>query len=177
MSSLLNLTVKDRKKLFLKTLKNKALKEEKELRTYTLGSCDGPFFQGVQLDSLIFAANNPYELWLLVYRYMLKHSNTGEVKNVIRFKDLDDELFTSKTIFLDIDDCKKDTFDMLNSDDLYDGISSLMESDTDDDVTIEEVVDEFIEDFFMNDYFWAREINNYDYISDEEKDDSEEDSE
>ena len=90
------------------------------------------------------------------------------VKNVLRFKDLDNEVFTPKTIYVD---CKKDeSFDMLNSEDLYDGIASLMESDTDNNVTIEEVVDEFIEDFFTNDYFWAREINNYDYISSDEED-------
>lgn len=173
MTSLLNLKPSKRKELFISKMKELALNEEQDKRPYSLGSRDDGN-SNINLNNLVFVANNPYELWLIVYEYLNK--NISYQKKVISLDRISktEIILNNKIVPEDEDD---NNFQMYDDEDIIDSIEYLMEGDTDDDIKMEDLIEEVIENFFKNDYFWAREINDIEYITDEDDDDEDDDDE
>ena len=167
MATLLSLTPKKRNTLFMNKMKELAFNSEKEKTCYCVSSRDQDF-TNINLNNLVFVANNVYELWLIVYSYLNKHiDRQKQVISMDRVSSKGEILLNYKNLPDDEDDEK---FQMYDDADIIDTIEFLMEDDADDSVKIEDVVEEVIEDFFKNDYFWAREINDNDYTTDSDED-------
>ena len=165
MTTLLNLTPKKRKELFMAKMKDFALEEEKDKRPYALGYRDGNYFYNLNLNDLIFVADNEHELWLIVNEYLCKNLIYNNKKQVISLREI-----TGSDIILHskghVNDEDNDTFKFYDDEEIIETIQFLMEDDNDDTIKIKDVIDEVLEDFFKNDFFWVREVTNADYISD-----------
>ena len=105
----------------------------------------GTFF-GVDLTKLIFAANNKYHLWLIVYKYMLKHSNMKYKKYIIttdKHFNLNEEVY--QEFYND------EPYNMANykylMDILYGNCSGNINN-----ITMDNFIDEVLIDFFDNQF-------------------------
>jgi hypothetical protein len=174
MATLLNLTPKKRKELFMSKMKDFALEEKKDKRPYVLGCIDGNYFCNLNLKDLIFIANNEYELWLIINEYLSKNLNYNKKKHLISLREItkNDILLQSK-YQRDIEE--DDIFKFYDDEEIIETIQFLMEDDNDDTIKIKDVIDEVIDDLFKNDFFWVREVINADYVTDSEDESSEDD--
>ena len=168
-SQLLKLSPKKFSKLFLETITSKALKEESDTCYYSLSSSAKGDFFGVNLDNLVFRAENSYELWLLVYEYILKNSK-GYGKVLV--------FYTNKTRCMQTNEImSNDKYDMSNFDkeDIEDMINEASGNTIEE--AMETIVDNVVDDLFKNDTLWVREINFEDDDDEEEEDEEDEEDE
>ena len=174
MASLLNLTPSERKNLFLDTIKKlaiSALEYDDERLTYKIDGCEGQgqFYFNVNLKDLIFVASNEYELWLSVYNYFEDNSNKTCKTKVVYY---DVKNNSQKVKIVEEDEYESD-FHMLDDDTMRDIIEELMDSDTDDSVTIEDIVDAYVEELMIGENFRVRRVRDTGYLTDEEDEEDE----
>jgi len=124
--------------------KNSKQKEEK----YTIHYKKSNYLANVNIDELIFVANNSYHLWLLVYKYMLENSSTQERKFYITSDFIDWNLNVT-TIQQNMP--YSIPLNMAN----YREFVLLIENDN---TTMEEIVDEVVDNFFNNKIFYAKKF-------------------
>jgi len=115
-------------------------------------------FYNVDLSKLVFVAQNEYQLFLMVYNYLKKHSSLYK-KIVIRNNLDSDELTESIQYVYEGENEENDTY--------YDMISEeyLKSFEIDD---IEELAEVIMLDFFENEELWARKIRD-DFLTEEEE--------
>jgi hypothetical protein len=115
-------------------------------------------FFGLDLTKLIFIANNKYHLWILVYKYILKHSNMKYIKYIITTDknfNLDEQIYEeyfenepynigNYKYLMDVlyGNCFSEKFDTKN-------------------ITMDTFVDEIIADFFDNEFLVPILIRKY----------------
>jgi hypothetical protein len=162
--------------LFIRTMEDNARSADQFETTYCLDHEGHGSFYGVNLRDLVFVAKNAYELWLIANDYMLTHTFTEH-------HEFDKTIVTGSGTFRHVISRNKHNkttpYKMLEYDNLYDLISEMIneraENEDPDDISIVDLVDRVVEDFFNNMYFWAREVK-YDLDEDDTDEDTEDDS-
>jgi hypothetical protein len=153
-------------KSFLKAVTGLAESEPKFKECYCLNHSGNGSFYNVDLSNLVFVANNPYHLWVLVYNYMNKNSSCCK-KIVIRSNDEQDNLVS---YIYEGETSENDKhFDMADNEYLLSFTSESLDYDNDDDIFY--IVENVITDFFQNDDFWARKIRN-DFLTDDDEEEN-----
>ena len=129
---------------------------------YTINHSGNGSFYNIDFSKLVFVAQNEYQLFLMVYNYVKKHSSFYK-KTVIR-NNLDSDELTESIQYIYEDENE-------DNDRYYDMISEeyLKSFEIDD---IEELVEVIMLDFFENEELWARKIND-NFLTEEEEDDNE----
>jgi hypothetical protein len=174
MSSLLQLSKKERINKVLKLMRANAINRKDEYPAfYVLSSCEGSKFYNLNLDDLVFNANNEYELWLSVYNYMSKNSSSKSKLKIVNYN----PSLNTFDIKIKSKDEDSDVFQLVSDEDILEIINDLIKEENyenseedGDNLLLQHVVDKIVEDLFMNDYFWVRKINNYDYESSDDED-------
>jgi hypothetical protein len=123
-------------------------------------------FYNVDFSRLVFIAQNEYQLYLMVYNYLKKHSSF--YKKIVLRNDLDSDELTESVQYVYEGENK-------DNDRYYDIISEeyLKSFEVDD---IEELVEIVMLDFFENEELWARKIND-NFLTEEEEDENENENE
>jgi hypothetical protein len=146
--------------LFLETLKNLS-KFGGYKSCYTIHHGGNGSFYNVDLSRLVFVAQNEYQLYLMVYNYMKKHSSF--YKKIVIRNDLDSEELTESVEYVYEGENK-------DNDKYYDMVSEeyLKSFEVDD---VEELVEIVMLDFFENEELWARKISD-NFLTEEEEDEN-----
>ena len=149
MASLLKMSSDDLINMFIYTVKSKAKSTDNKKYFYRL-HCDPTFnnFYKINLNQLIFIANNKYHLWLIVYHYLLENVTSKQI--LITGDD------NESNDFQIIKEVVRNPLDMADENLLREFIFDMINDE--EDVTMNQVVDEFVDDFFQNDHFWAKKL-------------------
>ena len=166
MSSLLKLTDNKLFDLFLEAMRKNAFEDDKYKIPYSLHHYQSGSFNMVDLTNLVFVAENQYQLWLIVYEFMLDKSNCNLCTTVIKYLD-------GKLIKKCVDDEEIEPYNMANIENLRSCIYDMMDDENDNDIEINAVVDDIVSNFFRNNTFWAREIKDDGYITESEDENDE----
>ena len=133
---------------FTETIIEKSKKGKQKEEKYTIHFKKSNYLANINLDELIFIANNSFHLWLLVYKYMLDYSSIRERKFYIT-SNLNDWNLNITTTQQNMP--YSIPLNMAN----YKEFISLVEND---ETTMEDVVDEVVNNFFNNKDFYAKRI-------------------
>ncbi len=150
MASLLKMASDDLINMFIYTVKSKAKNTDDKKYFYRL-HCDPSFnnYYKINLNQLIFIANNNYHLWLIVYHYLLENVSSKQI--LITGEDDESNDFQ---VFKEV---VRNPLDMADENLLREFIFDMIKNENDN-ITMSQVVDEFVEDFFRNDHFWAKKL-------------------
>jgi hypothetical protein len=130
---------------FTETIIDKAKKGKQKLEKYTIHFKDSNYLANINLKELIFTANNVYHLWILVYKYMLENSTILESKFIITSNIEDWNLTVTK---IQQNFPYNIPLNMAN----YKEFISLVHDNT----SMDDVVDEVVDNFFNNNIFYAK---------------------
>lgn len=106
-------------------------------------------FYGIDLTKLIFIANNKYHLWLIVYKYIMKHSNMKYKKYIIT---TDKNFNLIEQVYQEFYD--NEPYDMSNYKYLMDILygNCYTENLCSKSITMDNFIDEVLNDFFNNEF-------------------------
>ena len=116
---------------------------ENESNSYKLKS-NTKYFYDLNLENLIFTAKNKYELWLLVYRFLLQHTSV-KVINKITF-DQDDNLQILNEIV------NKDTDEHYNIGEYWEIRDIFLQEEKE--LGMKDIIDLVVDDLFYNKTLW-----------------------
>ena len=133
---------------FTETIIHKAKKGKQKEEKYTIHFKKSNYLANINLDELVFIANNSFHLWLLVYKYMLENSSIREREFYIT-SNLNDWNLNITTTQQNMP--YSIPLNMAN----YKEFISLIEND---ETTMEDVVDEVVNNFINNNIFYAKRI-------------------
>lgn len=155
--ALLNLPEKEFMSLFSKSIKFLAESTPEDPGfIYKLKYNNSKYFYDLNLENLIFTAKNKYELWLLVYRFLIQHTSV-KIINKISFEndcilDISNEIIDTQP-----NDCYSigEYWEIRN-------ICNENLVDNTDYVIMQDIVDLVIDDLFYNKTLWIEKFKSKD---------------
>lgn len=140
---------------FFETINDlKNTSSQKEL-SYKLRFNGNKYFYDLNLENLIFTAKNKYELWLLIYKFLIQHTSV-KIINKVSF-DNDNNL----QILNDMIDKNKDEFYSIGEYwDIINICSQDYEYDYNHDYDMKHIVNLVVDDLFYNKILWIENCRN-----------------
>jgi hypothetical protein len=114
--------------------------------------CNNKYFYDLNLENIIFTAKNKYELWLLVYKYLIQHTKFKTIQK-ISFDEKDNIQILNKITH-------KSSDEYYNIGEYWEILNICFEEESRVNLNMENVVELVVDDLFNNPILWLERCQN-----------------